>query len=300
MDRIKSLELFVRVAEAGGFTAVGRERSVSQSSVSRTVSDLEKWLGVQLFQRTTREVKLTEAGEELYNRSVALLSVMEDIESSVSGMSKKPVGVLRLQAPNVFGRTHVVPYVLEFLTQYPDTSIDLRLNDQRVNLVEDGVDVAIRIGNLVDQNIIAKKLGRDTRHVVASPTYLQQHGTPVRPRDLGQHSCIVYSFLDTPNQWRFTGPEGIENVTVSGRIRANSGDAMRAAVLADHGVAILGNYAVGTDLADGKMRKLLPEFSVEPLDIQIIYAPTRHLPRKARTFIDFYAARLKQTGLFKD
>lgn len=300
MDRLKNLELFVRVAETGGFTAVGREYATSQSSVSRKISELEKWLGVQLFQRTTREVKLTEAGEELYGYSVKLMSVIDDIESNISGTAKNPTGVLRLQSPNVFGRKYVIPYVMEFLAEYPEIGVDLSLNDQRVNLVEEGVDIAIRIGNLSDQNVIAKKVGRDVRHVVASPSYLQQHGVPASPQDLADHHCIIYSLLTTPNRWRFLGKDGPEEVSVTGRVRANSGDSMHAAVLAGYGIAILGNYAVHEELASGRMRKLLPDFSVEPLDIQIIYSPTRHLSRKARTFIDFYSARLRRLELFNN
>jgi DNA-binding transcriptional LysR family regulator len=299
VDRLTNLELFVRVAEAGGFTAVSRERAMSQSSVSRKISELERWLGVQLLQRTTREVKLTEAGQQLYQRSVALLSQVEDIESVIANSGTKTSGTLRLQAPYVFGRAHVMPHVLEFLDEYPDIRIDLRLNDRHVNLIEDGVDIAIRIGNLTDQNIIAKKLGRDRRHVVAAPAYLQQRGVPQIPEDLKNHDCVVYSLLENPHQWKFSSADGTQEVTVSGRLRANSGDAMRAAVLAGHGIAILGNYAVHEDIESGRLRKILPDFHVHPLDIQIIYSPTRHLPRKVRTFIDFYAARLKQCELFQ-
>jgi DNA-binding transcriptional LysR family regulator len=299
VDRLTNLELFVRVAEAGGFTAVSRERAMSQSSVSRKISELERWLGVQLLQRTTREVKLTEAGQQLYQRSVALLSQVEDIESIVANSGTKTSGTLRLQAPYVFGRAHVVPHVLEFLAEYPDIRIDLRLNDRHVNLIEDGVDIAIRIGNLTDQNIIAKKLGRDGRHVIAAPAYLQKRGVPQVPEDLKDHDCILYSLLENPNQWKFSSADGTHEVTVSGRFRANSGDSMRAAVLAGYGIAILGNYAVRDDIESGRLRKILPDFHVQPLDIQIIYAPTRHLARKVRTFIDFYALRLKQCELFQ-
>jgi DNA-binding transcriptional LysR family regulator len=299
VDRLTNLELFVRVAEADGFTAVSRERALSQSSVSRKISELERWLGVQLLQRTTREVKLTEAGQPLYQRSVALLSQVEDIESVIANSGTKTSGTLRLQAPYVFGRAHVIPHVLEFMAEYPDIRVDLRLNDRHVNLIEDGVDIAIRIGNLIDQNIIAKKLGRDSRHVVASPAYLQQHSVPQVPDDLKNHDCVVYSLLENPHQWRFSSTEGTQEVTVNGRFRANSGDAMRAAVLAGYGIAILGNYAVRDDIDSGRLRKVLPDFNVQPLDIQIIYSPTRHLPRKVRTFIDFYALRLKQCELFQ-
>jgi DNA-binding transcriptional LysR family regulator len=299
VDRLTNLELFVRVAEAGGFTAVSRERALSQSSVSRKISELERWLGVQLLQRTTREVKLTEASQQLYQRSLALLSQVEDIESVIANSGTKTSGTLRLQASYEFGHAYVVPYVLDFMAEYPDINVDLRLNNRYVNLIEDGVDIAIRMGNLTDQNIVAKKLCRDRRHVVASPAYLQQRGVPRTPEDLKNHDCVVYSFLENPNQWKFLSAEGTQEVTVSGRFRANGVVPLHAAVLAGHGIAILGNFMVHKDLESGRLRKILPDFHVQPIDIQIIYVPTRHLPRKVRTFIDFYATRLKQSELFQ-
>jgi DNA-binding transcriptional LysR family regulator len=298
MDRIGSLELFARVAEIGNFTAVGRERGISQSSVSRKISELEAWLGVQLFLRTTRQVRMTDAGAELYERCTGLLSEFQDIESSIGNLARNPSGNLRINAPSEFGRQHVVPYVMDFLADHPEISIDLDLQDRHVDMIEEGVDLAIRIGNLRDQSNVAKKLGRDFRHLVAAPAYLEEHGTPNSPHDLIQHQCIIYTNRTTPERWQFGGQNGAEDVTVSGRVRANSGEVMRAAVLKGNGIAILGHYAVKDDIALGRMSPLLLDYPIEPLNIQIVYAPTRHLPMKARAFIDYFAACLKRTGLF--
>ncbi|WP_420416291.1 LysR family transcriptional regulator [Pacificispira sp.] len=299
MDRFTLYQLFVRVAEVGSFTAVGRECGMSQSSVSRAVSLLEQRCGSQLLQRTTRRVSLTETGVELYERSRALLSEIEDLESSIGNRSKSPVGRLRLQAPTEFGRLHVSGHVMEFLAAYPGIDVDLTLNDRYVDLIEEGVDLAIRIGNLSDQSMIAKKLGQDSRHLVASPSYLERHGEPAHPGELMKHSCVIYTYQRTPERWLFSGPDGVVEVTVSGRVRANSGEVMRSAVLSGHGIAILGGYSVRHDISAGRLVALLPGYPIQPLDVQIIYSPTRHLSRKSRAFIDFYADRIRHSGVLK-
>ncbi len=295
MDRLEALKLFVDVVETGSFTAAGRKSRISQPTVTRRVAALEDWLGVQLLRRSTRTITVTEAGEGLYRRAATVIAEINDLEADFQSTEKSLAGRLRLSAPIEFGRRLVLPHVMAFMSVHPQLSIDLDLADRHVNMVEEGYDMAIRVGNLIDQDLVTRKVGEDQRYLVASPAYIERMGQPNSVSDLADHTCILYTLQREPENWRFqSAVTKTENtVRVSGRLRANNGETMRQAVLAGHGIAVLGNYAISDDLSQRRMLRLLPGWDVPPLSVQIVYPPTRNLGRRRRYFIDYITRRLK-------
>jgi DNA-binding transcriptional LysR family regulator len=296
MDRLEALQLFVDVIDTGSFTAAGRKRRFSQPTVTRQVTALEDWLGVQLLRRSTRSITITDAGDALYRRAMEVISDINDLESAFQTAEKSLAGRLRLSAPIEFGRRRVLPHVIDFMTAHPELNIDLDLTDRHVNLVEEGFDLAIRVGNLVDQDLVTRKVDEDPRFLTASPAYVARMGAPASIADLAEHNCILYSLQREPELWQLRNVETgtVQTAHVAGRMRANNGEAMRQAVLAGHGIALLGQYAVEEDLESGHLIRLLPEFEVPSLAVQIVYPPTRHLSRRSRRFIDFFVLRLKR------
>jgi len=289
------MQVFSRVVEAGGFAAAARQLGLSRAMVSRLVGQLEDTLGTRLLYRTTRKVSLTEAGRAYHDRATALLEELQALEGSVQDLASEARGVLRVNAPTSFGVLQIAPLLPEFLTRHPRARIELTLNDRVVNLVEEGYDVAVRIGQMGDSSLIARRLADIRMLVCAAPDYLARHGTPAHPEALRSHNCLTYSYAAGGNQWHFDGPGGPSSVRISGNLEANSGDATLAAGLAGLGVMLQPSFIVAEALQSGALVRLLPDFHTPSLPLQAVYPHRRHLTTKLRLFIDYLAGHLGHT-----
>lgn len=288
MDRLSGMAVFARVVEEESFSSAARALGVSKSSVSKQVAALEERLGARLLNRTTRRLSLTDAGMTFYERAVRILSEAEEAEAAVSQLSAAPRGVLRVNAPVTFGVQHLGPLLPDFMARYPDLAVDMTLNDRIVDLVEEGFDMAIRIARLPDSSLIARKLCPSPRLVVASPEYVARYGAPQRPDDLKQHTCLLYTYLLRSDSWFLTGPDGQEvEVRVTGRLRANNGDVLRAALLGGMGIAYTPAFIVGRDLAEGRLVRLLPDWVDRSSAVYAVYPHARLVAAKVRAFVDF-------------
>ena len=292
MDRLAAIEAFVRVAETHSFSEAARRLHASQSAVSRAVSGLEAELGARLLHRTTRSLTLTEAGRGYFERAARILADLGEANLAVTQLQAAPRGRLRVNAPMSFGFLHLAPALPDFLALYPELAVDLSMSDRFVDLIEEGVDVAVRIGALEDSSLIARKLAPIRRVVCASPAYLKARGTPLEPDDLKQHDCLCNSNIAVQHEWRFAAADGkIWPVDVHGRLSANNGDALRIAALKGLGRANLPTFIVGADLQAGTLVTVLDEFGVQDLAMSAVYPPGRHLSPKVRAFVDFLADR---------
>jgi DNA-binding transcriptional LysR family regulator len=292
MDRFAALEAFVRVAETGSFSEAARQLRTSKSAVSRHVAALEADLGVRLLQRTTRSLTLTEAGRGYVERASRILSDLVEADQSVSRMQDAPRGHLRISAPMSFGFLHLASAIPDFLARHDEVKIELTMSDRFVDLVDEGFDLAVRIGSLQDSSLVARRLAPIRRVICASPAYLRLRGTPTSPDDLKAHDCIGYSGAGPPQEWRFVDAAGRPwPVAVGGRLTANNGDAVRAAALGGTGIASLPTFIVGRDLKDGRLAAFLDTFVPQDLSLNAVYPHARHLSPKVRAFVDFLAER---------
>ncbi len=292
MDRLAAIEAFVRVAETHSFSEAARRLHASQSAVSRAISGLEAELGARLLHRTTRSLTLTEAGRGYFERAARILADLDEANLAVTQLQAAPRGRLRVNAPMSFGFLHLAPALPDFLALYPELSVDLSMSDRFVDLIEEGVDVAVRIGALEDSSLIARKLAPIRRVVCASPAYLNARGTPLAPDDLKQHDCLCNSNIAVLHEWRFAAADGkLWPVDVRGRLSANNGDALRVAALKGLGLANLPTFIVGADLQAGTLMTVLDDFAVQDLSMSAVYPPGRHLSPKVRAFVDFLADR---------
>lgn len=292
MDRLGNMEAFVRVAEAKSFSEAARRLRSSKSLVSRQVAALETELGVRLFHRTTRSLSLTEEGRGYHAQVTRILSEIEEANMSVSQSQAAPRGRLRVSAPMSFGILHLAPAIRDFLTRYPEVELDLSLNDRYVDVVDEGFDLAIRIGRLADSSLVARRLARHRMILCASPDYLKQHGAPNDPADLKQHQCLCYSTNSLVPEWHFVTKDGKRwPVPIDGRLHANNGDVLRSAALQGLGIAYLPSFIVGPDLQAATLVSLLSEFVPTDTAIHAVYPHTRHLSPKVRAFIDFLGER---------
>jgi DNA-binding transcriptional LysR family regulator len=288
MDRLDSMEAFVRVADNRSFSEAARRLGLSKSVVSRQVSALEAHLGARLFHRTTRSLSLTEIGQAYYERCSRILAEIEEANLSVSSLQTEPRGKLRINAPMSFGVLHLARLLPSFLERYPQIDIDMAMNDRFVSLIDEGFDVAVRIGKLEDSSLIARYLGPARQVVCASPAYLERHGAPATPADLATHGCLTYSNRPTPDEWSFRASDGRRwPIEVHGRLRVNNGDALREAALKGVGIVTLPSFIVGCDLQAGTLVALLTDYTPQDLAINAVYPHNRHLSPKVRAFVDF-------------
>lgn len=292
MDRFEDLRAFVTVAETGSFTAAAERLSLAKSVLSRRVGRLEARLDAQLMHRTTRRLRLTASGQAFYARAARILADLDEAESAVQQAHGELRGVLRVALPLSFGRRHMGVPICDFNRLHPHVRFDLDFNDRRVDLIEEGVDLAIRIAHLRSSTLIARKLF-DVRTVVcASPRYLAEHGTPTTPRELADHACLVYSNLAEPGRWHYRTADGeSESVEVSVAMSATSGDFLRDAAIGGRGIALQPDFIVYDAIADGRLLPLLGDWRWPVTPAHAVYPPTRHLSYRVRAFIDFVAAR---------
>jgi DNA-binding transcriptional LysR family regulator len=273
---------FARIVEGGSLSAGARAVGKSLPAVCRSLAQLEKRLGERLLHRTTRRIALTEAGMEFYERCRRIAAEIEEAEAAVSARKMEPQGVLAVTAPLLFGRMHVAPVVVEFLRRYPKAAVNLLLSDRTVNLVEEGMDAAIRIGELADSTLVARRLGSIPRVVCASPDYLERNGVPAHPRDLARHECIRFSGLSPTPEWTFLEAK----IKVAGRFVTNNGDAAIDAALHGLGLVMVLGYQVEQPLADGRLVRVLADFEPAPAPVHALYSSARLVPAKLKAFLE--------------
>lgn len=284
---ISDLDIFARVARTGNMSLAGREMGLSPAVVSKRISLLEERLGARLFQRTTRQLTLTETGEGYFKRVIDILSLVDEAEDYVYRRNTTPRGVLKISAPTSFTRLHIAPRIPDFVAKYPLIEIDMQLTDHFADIIREGFDLAIRIGELEDSSLVARKLGSETRMMCASPKYLKTHGTPKTLADLESHNCLVAGAQDA---WRLEGPDGPLELRVTGTIRSNSADFVREALLNGLGIALRATWDVGQELERGELIPVLPEYSGTTRNaIYAVYPSREFLPAKVNLFIEYLA-----------
>lgn len=289
---ISDLEIFARVARTGNMSAAGREMGLSPAVVSKRISLLEERLGARLFQRTTRQLTLTETGEGYFKRVVDILSLVEEAEDFVSRRNTKPRGVLKVSVPTTFGRQHITPHLAAFLQRFPDIELDVHLSDTFVDIIRDGFDLAIRIGELQDSSLVAKKLASDNRVLCAAPAYLASAGGVEKLSDLQALNCLAAGPVET---WRLEGREGTVQVRLNSNLKTNSADFVREALLAGLGIGLRSTWEVGDDLRRGDLVRVLPEWrGAQALAIHAVYPSREFMPAKVNVFIDHLATTYGQ------
>lgn len=276
---------FVRVVETGSFSAAARVLNVGQPAVSKAVAQLEQRLNVRLLVRTTRGLRPTEAGQRFFARARVAVEETDEAERAARDESQGLSGRLRVSAATTFARLHIVPHLPVFLAAHPDIEVDIVLDDRVIDLMEQGIDLSLRMGTLADSGLVAQKLATGRRSVVATPTYLERAGEPTRPEELATHEAVVYSQL--PDAWVFERAGEEVPVMVRGRARFNAAEGIRAAVLADMGLAVTTDWMFADKLLDGSVRRVLPEWNLPSIDLWVVYPSGRMASAKARAFTSF-------------
>jgi DNA-binding transcriptional LysR family regulator len=294
MDRTDTAAVFVEVAERGSFADAARRLRRSPAAVTRAIAELEARLGVRLLNRTTRAVSVTEAGQRFLAGAKRVLADLDEIERAAAGEGTAPRGELRVTAPILFGRLHVLPIVLEFLDRFPDVSVVLRLLDRPIDLVEEGLDVAVRIGALAESSAIASRVGALHRIVVASPDYLARHGTPRTPAELGAHAAIAFSGMFGVERWVFYKDADEASVAIAPRLVVTTAEAALDAARAGFGLTRVLSYQAAEDIGRGSLRRVLTAYEGDELPMHLIYPGGRHPPPKLRAFLDFAMPRLRR------
>lgn len=295
MDRLQAMRIFVRVAETGGFAEAARQLSLSPPAVTRAVAGLEAGIGARLLTRTTRLVKLTEAGRRYLEDCRRILADLAEAEAAASGSYARPEGGLVVTAPVLFGRIYVLPLLTAYLSDHPAVEGRALFLDRVVNIVEEGIDVAVRIGPLADSGLTAIRCGSVRRVVCAAPAYIAAHGAPRVPADLADHRIVAVAQAERL-EWRF-GPDGRTVVPLKPRLTCNVGEAAITAAIAGWGLTRVLSYQVAAALRDGRLQVVLEAFEPEPLPIHVVHVEGRGASAKVRSFVDFAVARLRADPL---
>jgi len=295
MDTLDGMRTFVAVVTEGSFSKAAEKLDRSPQLVSKYIAQLESRLGVRLLNRSTRRLSITEPGRAYFDRCRLIVADVDDLEMAVGDLSAAVRGMLKINAPMSFGMHHLTPAIAEFQDQHADLGVELVLDDRVVDVVSEGFDLAIRITELDESSLVARRLAPVKLVVCGSPAYLEQRGRPVKPSNLADHDCLGYTYWSGRNDWRFESADGIESVPVSGRFSANNGDALRTAALAGHGLVMQPTFIVGDDLRAGRLVQVLPEYSIGALNVYAIYAHRQFLSNKVRAFVDFLGAYFGET-----
>ncbi len=293
MDRLEAMSVFAAVVEAQGFSAASRRLGKPLATVSRNVSELEARLGVQLLARSTRKVVLTDSGRQYFEACRRILEEVAEAERSAAGEYSAPRGGLILTTPIVFGRLHIVPVVVEFLAAYPEVDVQMMLVDRVVDLLDEHIDLALRIGELPDSSLIAVRLGSIGRVVCASPAYLATHGEPKHPGELAAHLAVTFAGLSSSREWAFRIGASIEGFPVRSRLTVTTAEAALDAAIAGAGLTRLLSYQAAAAVQDGRLALVLREYEPAPSAVSLVYPGGRLVPLKLRAFLDFAAPRLK-------
>jgi DNA-binding transcriptional LysR family regulator len=293
MDLFSSMRMYVAVVDGGSFAAAADKLEISRAMVSKQIQKLEEHLGTRLMNRTTRRLSLTETGREFYERSTQIMGDVEEAERVAGQMTRTPHGVLRVAIPLSYGQHRLAAIIADYTRAYPKVQLDISVSDRKVDLVEDGFDLAVRIGTMPQSDLIARKIGGVRSIVCASPAYLARHGTPLTPDELGRHACLGYTLTGGGGDWRFETPDGPLIVPVNGPIRADNGDIIRLAALGGAGILFQPHFIVDADLAAGRLVQLLVGWRSAELGVYAVYPSRKHLSAKVRTFVDFLAATLE-------
>ena len=290
---LEGLAIFAKVVDMRSFAGAAAELNLSKATVSKAVSRLEARLGTRLFNRTSRRLALTDAGRQLSARAAHILAEAEAAEDDARAQSSTPRGLVRLAVPMSFGVLHVAPLIAEFLGSYPEVTIELHLSDAIVDLIGDGYDAAIRIGALADSSLVARRLCDTQRYLVGSPAYLKKHARPNHPLQLADHACLGYTYSIGPETWRFTTKDGKSaSVRPSGPLRVNNGEAMIPALIAGIGVGVLPEFILREALADGRLQRLLPEWTLASGAVYWVTPPGGPRPKRVDILRDFLMSKL--------
>lgn len=295
MDKLASMQAFTRVVSSGSYAEAARRLGLTRSAVSKAVSELETDLGARLLDRTTRRVAPTEAGLAYYERCVAILAQVEETEAQISRLHDEPKGVLRVNGPMSFGMLYLSAAVAGFMQKYADLKVELTLSDRFIDPLEEGVDVTVRIGELEDSSLIARRISSAAMVLVASPSYLAAHGQPHTPRDLSQHRALIYGHSTSTQRWKLTDNGTVITQPVNGCLASNNGDVLRDAAVAGIGIARLPIFLVCDQIRAGALRVVLSEHAPAALDVHALYAPNRYLAAKTRVFIGYLVERFGRT-----
>ncbi|RJF90466.1 LysR family transcriptional regulator [Sphingomonas cavernae] len=287
--------IFAKVVEFRSFTAAADSLGLSKATVSKAVTRLEEHLGAALFHRTSRRLSLTESGKALAAHAQRIVAEAEAAEEAARGEATAPAGIVRVAAPMTFGLMHVAPAIADFLAQHPGIKVDLHFSDEKVDIIEMGFDIALRIAALPDSSLRARRLGAIDAHVVAAPAYFERHGRPTHPAQLAEHRCIAYTNVANPDLWRFRGPDGEEaSVRLDGPLRCNSGEAMLPALRAGLGVARLPDFIVDADIAAGTLEPILRNWAMPPVALHLLSPPSGPRPTRVELLIEFLSTRFRK------
>ncbi|MFL9884002.1 LysR family transcriptional regulator [Paraburkholderia agricolaris] len=292
MDRFQELNAFMAVVEAGGFSAAARRSGDSQSAISKAVGALENRLGVRLFNRSTRSVTLTDQGQKYYDRTKPLVEEMDEADSELTSSTLNASGLIRIAASATFGRLHILPLIPELLSLNPGLQIDLVLSDFVRNMVEDRIDLAIRVGPVDDPDAVVRCVASTPLVCVGSRSYFEKHGIPKTPAELVDHNCLLYDGLIESANWPFVGPEGRFSVPVRGNLSSNSVETIRAGVLAGVGIGLFAKVSLADELRHPDVITVLDEFISEARDVSLIWPKRRFVPARVRCATDFFATAL--------
>lgn len=294
MDKLNAMAIFVRVIERGSFSAVAREMQTTQPTISKVLRALETELGGKLIARSTRQLSLTDEGQRYYSHCREILAAVDAAEHSFQTGKEAIAGPLRVGSSVSFGRLQIAARLSDFLQKYPDVQVDLQLNDHLQDMVSEGLDVTLRIGELRDSGLIARQIGTTHRVTLASPAYLAKHPTPKTPQDLSQHNCLLFNLLSSQNQWVYEKNGTRHSVRITGNAQSNNSEAVREMVLTGLGIALSPLWLFHDDLKAGRVIALLQDYTPQPLPIHAVSAPNRRQSARVKAFVDYMADALAQ------
>jgi DNA-binding transcriptional LysR family regulator len=291
MDQLTGMRVFAAIVDKGGFAPAAEALGMSKTMVSKHLAAIEDRLGVRLLHRTTRKIGLTEIGAEYLRRCQDILQLVEEADGRLLESGSHPRGLLRVSAPVNFSELHLAPCIGDYRRQYPDVQLDLVVNDRVVDLIEQGFDLAVRIGRLKDSSLVARRLAPAQVVLAASPSYLEARGTPGQPDDLSRHDCLLYAYAAERDEWRFEGADGPQTVRVKGPVSSNNGGILMQAAIDGQGIAALPTFIVGEALRSGRLVEILSQYKPQDRAIYAVFPANRHLSPKVRSFVDFLVTR---------
>ena len=297
MDRLAAMEILVRVLETGSFSEAARQLHLGQPAVSKTIAQLEARLGAKLLLRSTRGLTATEAGENFYKRAKRAIEEADEADLAARGAGAGLSGRLRIGAAPTFASLHVVPHLPQFLAMHPDLDLEIVLDDRPIDLVEEGIDVSLRTGDLADSSLTARKIGQASRLIVGAPAYFARAGEPSTPSELSAHQSIIYTRRPGGDAWTFRKESSEISVTLIGRLRVSAAEGVRSAVLAAIGVAVASEWMFSRELASGEVKAVLTDWVIAPIDLWAVFPSGRAASAKARSFASFVEERLAQSSM---